>query len=98
MRNGKKMLGTNGPIVKVRWYDAAQKLKTHAINTDDPQENLSVSESVGEKISDDGKAIVLVQHWNDVDGVDILCIPWDWCQEIEVLKECTSENSESPPE
>jgi len=93
------MLGKNGPIVKVRWYDASQKLKTHAINIDNPIENLSVSESVGEKIADDGKAIVLVQHWNDVDGVDILCIPWDWCQEIEVLQEqCISENSESPQE
>ena len=92
------MLGMNGPIVKIRWNDAAQQVKTHAVNIMEPVENLSVSESVGEMIAKDDKAIILVNHWNDVDGVDIVTIPTDWCQEIEVLKECITENSESQPE
>ena len=54
--------------------------------------------NVGEMIAKDDKAIILVNHWNDVDGVDIVTIPRDWCQEIEVLKECITENSESQPE
>ena len=61
-------------------------------------ENLSISESVGEMVAKDDKAITLVNHWNDVDGVDMITIPTDWCQEIEVLKECITENSESQPE
>ena len=92
------MLGMNGPIVKIRWNDAAQQVKTHAVNILEPVENLSISESVGEMIAKDDKAIILVNHWNDVDGVDIVTIPRDWCQEIEVLKECITENSESQPE
>ena len=35
---------------------------------------------------------------NDVDGVDMITIPTDWCHEIEVLKECIIENSESQQE
>ena len=92
------MLGMNGPIVKIRWNDAAQQVKTHAVNIMEPVENLSIGESVGEMIAKDDKAIILVNHWNDVDGVDIVTIPTDWCQEIEVLKECITENSESQPE
>ena len=88
----------NGPIVKIRWNDAAQQVKTHAVNILEPVENLSLSESVGEMIAKDDKAIILVNHWNDVDGVDIVTIPRDWCQEIEVLKECITENSESQAE
>ena len=79
-------IGMNGPLVKVKWNDAAQQVKTHAVNIDNPVENLSISESVGELIAQDDKAIVLVNHWNDVDGVDILAIPKDWCTEIEVLE------------
>ena len=42
-----------------------------------------------------------VKHWSDTDGVDIMAIPKDWCQDIEVLKEveeCISENLESQQE
>jgi len=55
-------------------------------------------ETVGEIIVENDEAMVLLQHWSDTDGVDILTIPKDWCQEIEVLKECTSENLESQQE
>ena len=91
----------NGPIVKIRWNDAAQQVKTHAVNIMEPVENLSIAESVGEMIAKDDNAIILVNHWNDVDGVDIVTIPTDWCQKIEVLEkvgECISENLESLPE
>ena len=92
------MLGMNGPIVRIRWNDAAQQVKTNKVNIVEPIENLSLSESVGEMVAKDDKAIVLVYHWNDVDGVDMITIPTDWCQEIEILKECITENLESQPE
>ena len=92
------MLGMNGPIVKIRWNDAAQQVKTHAVNIAAPEENLSISESVGEMVAKDDKAITLVNHWNDVDGVDMITIPTDWCHEIEVLKECIIEILESQQE
>ena len=88
----------NGPIVRIRWNDAAQQVKTNKVNIVEPIENLSLSESVGEMVAKDDKAIVLVYHWNDVDGVDMITIPTDWCQEIEILKECITENLESQPE
>ena len=92
------MLGMNGPIVRIRWNDAAQQVKTNKVNIVEPIENLSLAESVGEMVVKDDKAIVLVYHWNDVDGVDMITIPTDWCQEIEILKECIIENLESQPE
>ena len=88
----------NGPIVRIRWNDAAQQVKTNKVNIVEPIENLSLAESVGEMVAKDDKAIVLVYHWNDVDGVDMITIPTDWCQEIEILKECITENFESQPE
>ena len=91
----------NGPIVKIRWNDAAQQVKTHAVNIAAPEENLSISESVGEMVAKDDKAIVLVMHGSHCDGVDIMAIPTDWAQKIEVMEivgECISENSESQPE
>ena len=96
-----KRFGTVGPIVRVKWYDAAQQIKLNAINGNNPEEHLAKCETVGELIIDDPKALILVNHWSDTDGVDILAIPKDWCQEIEVLKEkeeCISENSESQQE
>ena len=92
------MLAMNGPIVRIRWNDAAQQVKTNKVNIVEPIENLSLAESVGEMVAKDDKAIVLVYHWNDVDGVDMITIPTDWCQEIEILKECITENLESQPE
>ena len=96
-----KVFGTVGPIVKVKWNDAASQIKINTINGNNPEEHLGKCETVGELIIDDPKALILVTHWSDTDGVDILAIPKDWCQEIEVLKEkeeCISENSESQQE
>ena len=94
-------IGGVGTLVKVTWNDAAQQIKIDTINAAKPEEHLAVCESVGELIVKDRKALILVQHWSDTDGVDILAIPKDWCQDIEVLKEvekCISENLESQQE
>tara|TARA_R100001126_G_scaffold99682_1_gene75818 strand:- start:767 stop:1111 length:345 start_codon:yes stop_codon:yes gene_type:complete len=88
-------LGTVGPIVKVTWYDAASTFKTYRINADDPKEHLTICETVGEMVAQDERAIVLVMHGSQCDGADIFAIPTDWTQHIEILKECTSESSES---
>ena len=96
-----KRFGTVGPIVRVKWNDAASQIKINAINGNNPEEHLAKCETVGELIIDDPKTLILVTHWSDTDGVDILAIPKDWCQEIEVIKEkaeCISENSESQQE
>ena len=92
-----RKLGSVGSYVKVKWNDAVQHIKVHAINAEDPEEHLAKCESMGELIVDHPKALILTQHWSDTDGVDILVIPRDWVQEIEVLKEeekCTTENLE----
>tara|TARA_R110000824_G_scaffold80564_3_gene202654 strand:- start:171 stop:464 length:294 start_codon:yes stop_codon:yes gene_type:complete len=91
-------LGNVGPLVKVTWNDAAQQIKLHTVNAKHPEMHLAVCETIGELIIDDPKVLILVQHWSDTDGVDVLAIPKDWTQKIEVLKECTIENSESPQE
>ena len=96
-----RSFGKVGPIVRVKWYDAATQMKINTINGNKPEEHLAMCESVGELIVEDRKALILVQHWSDTDGVDILAIPKDWCQDIEVLKEveeCISENLESQQE
>ena len=49
-------------------------------------------------VANDDRAIVLVMHGSQCDGADIFAIPKDWTQTIEILKECTSENSEHQPE
>ena len=94
-------IGGVGTIVKVTWYDAAAQIKINTINAAKPEEHLAVCESVGELIVKDRKALILVQHWSDTDGIDILAIPRDWCQKIEVMEivgECITENLESQPE
>ena len=91
-------LGTVGPIVKVTWYDAASTFKTYRINAEDPKEHLTICETVGEMVAQDEHATVLVMHGSQCDGADIFAIPTDWTQNIEILKECTSENLESPQE
>ena len=94
-------LGSVGPIVKVTWYDAASTFKTYRINADDPKEHLTICETVGEMVAKDDKAIVIVMHGSQCDGCDIMAIPTDWAQKIEVMEivgECISENSESQPE
>jgi len=91
-------IGAVGPLAKVTWLDAAQQIKVHTINAKNPEEHLAICETIGEIIIDDPKALILLQHWSDTDGIDILAIPRDWCQTIEILEPCTLENSESPQE
>ena len=105
-----RKFGSVGPLVRVKWNDAAQNIKIHAINGMEPEEHLAKCETVGELIIDDPKVLILAQHWSDTDGIDILAIPKDWAQEITVLEEvgtaidksevdkCTIENLESLPE
>ena len=91
-------IGTVGPIVKVTWHDAASSWKQYRINAENPSEHLTVCETLGEMVVKDDKAIVLVMHGSQCDGCDIMAIPTDWAQKIEVLKECTTENLESQQE
>ena len=94
-------LGSVGPFVKVTWNDAASTFKTYVINAENPSEHLTVCETVGEMVAKDDKAIVVVMHGSQCDGCDIMAIPTDWAQKIEILEtvgECTTENSESQQE
>ena len=104
-------IGGVGPIVKVTWNDAAEQIKIRAINGENQEEQLAVCETVGELVVKDRKALILVHHWSDTDGIDILAIPTDWVQKIEVLEKvgdaiieptrnelCIIENLESQPE
>jgi len=104
-------LGSVGPFVKVTWNDAASTFKTYMINGDNPSEHLTVCETVGELVAQDDKALVLVMHGSQCDGCDIMAIPTDWAQKIEILesagtaldnwnelKECISENLEHQQE
>ena len=94
-------LGSVGPFVKVTWNDAASTFKSYRINAENPSEHLTVCETVGELVAKDDKAIVLVMHGSQCDGADIMAIPREWCQKIEVMEivgECISENLESQPE
>ena len=79
-------IGGVGPIVKVTWNDAAEQIKIRAINGENPEEHLAVCETVGELVVKDRKALILVHHWSDTDGIDILAIPTDWVQKMEVLE------------
>ena len=93
-------LGSVGPFVKVTWNDAASTFKTYVINAENPSEHLTVCETVGEMVAKDDKAIVLVMHGSQCDGCDIMAIPTDWAQKIEILEvvgECI-ETSESQQE
>ena len=94
-------LGSVGPFVKVTWNDAASTFKEYRINAKNPSEHLTICETVGELVAKDDKAVVLVMHGSQCDGADIMAIPRDWCQKIEVMEivgECISENLESLPE
>tara|TARA_R110002167_G_scaffold248466_2_gene454478 strand:- start:909 stop:1283 length:375 start_codon:yes stop_codon:yes gene_type:complete len=91
-------LGSTGPFVKVTWNDAASTFKEYRINAKNPSEHLTVCETVGELVAKDDKALILVMHGSQCDGADIMAIPRDWCQKIEVMEivgECISENLES---
>jgi|TARA_R100000656_G_scaffold62314_1_gene48048 hypothetical protein len=106
-----KGIGGQGPLVKVVWNDAAQNIKIHCIDGNNPENHLAQCETIGELVVHGKKALILVQHWSDTDGIDILAIPTDWCTSIEVLEKvgdalieptrneiCILENSESPQE
>ena len=105
-----RKFGSAGPLVKVEWNDAAQNIKVHVIDVNEPEEHLAKSVTVGELIVKDRKALILCQHWSDTDGIDILAIPTDWATKITVLEEvgtaieesevdkCTIENLESQQE
>ena len=109
MEEGREF-GSAGPLVKVEWNDAAQNIKVHVINGNEPEEHLAKCVTVGELIVKDRKALILCQHWSDTDGIDILAIPTDWATKITVLEEvgtaieesevdkCTIENLESQQE
>ena len=79
-------LGSVGPFVKVTWNDAASTFKEYRINAADPSEHLTQCETVGELVAEDEKAMVLVMHGSQSDGCDIMAIPTDWAQKIEVLE------------
>ena len=79
-------LGSVGPFVKVTWNDAASTFKAYRINADNPSEHLTVCETVGEMVAKDDKAIVIVMHGSQCDGCDIMAIPTDWAQKIEILE------------
>ena len=90
------MIGKNGPLYKVKWLDAVNERGQHKINLEDPSEHLSYCETVGEVVAQDERAIIIVYHYTDCDGVDFICIPTSWVVEMEEL-ECL-ENSESQQE
>ena len=93
-------LGSVGPFVKVTWNHAASTFKAYRINADNPSEHLTICETVGEMVAKDDKAVVIVMHGSQCDGCDIMAIPRDWCQKIEILEvvgECI-ETSESQQE
>jgi len=79
-------LGSVGPFVKVTWNDAASTFKEYRINAKNPSEHLTVCETLGELVAEDEKALILVMHGSQCDGADIMAIPRDWCQSIEVLQ------------
>ena len=105
-----RKFGSAGPLVKVEWNDAAQNIKVHVIDGNEPEQHLAKCVTVGELIVKDRKALILCQHWSDTDGIDILAIPTDWATKITVLDEvvtaieesevdkCTIENLESQQE
>jgi hypothetical protein len=91
-------LGSVGPLVKVTWNDAASTFKQYKINGDDPSEHLTICETMGELVAMDRKALIVVMHGSQCDGVDLMAIPRDWTQKIEILEkqgECILENLES---
>jgi hypothetical protein len=79
-------LGSVGPFVKVTWNDAASTFKAYRINAENPSEHLTVCETVGEMVAKDDKAIVLIMHGSQCDGCDIMAIPTDWAQRIDILE------------
>ena len=79
------MLGNNGPLMKVKWLDATNERGVRKINLEDPSEHLCYCETIGEVVAQDERAIVIVYHYTDYDGVDFICIPTSWVVELEEL-------------
>ena len=90
-----RKFGSAGPLVKVEWNDAAQNIKVQVINGNEPEEHLAKCVTIGELIVKDRKALILLQHWSDTDGIDILAIPTDWATKITVLEEVGTAIEES---
>ena len=42
-----RQFGTVGPLVKIKWNDAAAQIKIHVINGNEPEEHLAKCETVG---------------------------------------------------
>jgi hypothetical protein len=79
------MLGTNGPLMRVKWLDATNERGIKKINIEDPSEHLCYCETIGEVVAQDERAIVVTYHYTDYDGVDFICIPTSWVVEMEEL-------------
>ena len=79
------MLGSNGPLMKVKWLDATNGTKQSKIDVNDPSNHLSYCETVGEIVAQCERAIVINYHYSDIDGVDFICIPTSWVVEMEEL-------------
>jgi hypothetical protein len=87
------MLGSNGPLMVVKWFDAANATGIDKINLNDPSEHLSYCETIGEVVAQDERAIIVVYHYSDIDGVDFISIPTSWVVEMEELCPKVLENS-----
>ena len=103
MEEGYKMLGDNGPLARVRWFDAVNERGANKVSIKDPSEHLSYCETIGEITSSDEYATVITYHYTDCDGTDFICLPSSWIVEIQELewkdKELDpSENLVSPQE
>jgi len=97
------MLGDNGPLARVRWFDAVNERGANKVSIKDPSEHLSYCETIGEITSSDEYATVITYHYTDCDGTDFICLPSSWIVEIQELewkdKELDpSENLVSPQE
>ena len=92
------MLGNDGPIMKVKWLDAANGTQQSRVNAKDPSIHLSYCETIGEVVAQDERAIVIIYHYSDIDGIDFICIPTSWVVEMEELCPKDSESSVSHKE
>jgi len=92
------VLGNDGPIMKVKWLDAANGTQQSRVNTKDPSIHLSYCETIGEVVAQDERAIVIIYHYSDIDGIDFICIPTSWVVEMEELCLKDSESSVSRKE
>jgi len=98
LRSGKEVLGSNGPLMKVKWLDATNATQQKKIDTKDPSNHLSYCETIGEVVAQCERAIVISYHYSDIDGVDFICIPTSWVVEMEELCPKDSESSVSRKE